>query len=224
MDCIPGIPAVALFLFTWFTVLFFVMSSANTRMMARRYTTLSRPSFAPASWVYGIVWFAVATLLAYGVHRIHLLGGYSLASNQVPLALFWVLIVWLALYTLAALISLTLNAVHVFIAWALALTVTILFWQIDTLAGVVILIPTLWLTFAFILAVTLAIRNSGDAAKKLARDQISHGGRLEDGRGRPAARTNGTNRRQPVRRTPTPQPRQPARPPPVGGGVRTVRQ
>lgn len=209
---------VELFLYIWFTVLFFINvlggSSLAVRMVGvRRYDRLSKPSWAPPAWAYGIVWFAVSTLLAFACYRVRLLGAFVGGVNQFQLILFWVLVAWLALYTLAYVVNLWLAAIHVFIAWALAIAVTIFFWQVDTAAGVAMLFALLWITFALVLAVVIAIRNSGDIASKMARDQATHAGRMEAG-----------TRTRPRRgASPAPARRQQATTSSGTGGVRVVR-
>lgn len=189
------VPSVELFFYWWWSVLFvgIGLTSYLTPSGGRgfSYRRLKLPSWAPrAAWLFGAVWFVIYTLQAVAAWRVRLLGTWVSGLNLVPLILFVVLQVVLALYTFAFSRSLIGAAIVIFVALVLAVVVLIQFWRLDLTAGLVLIPLVVWLAYALALGIYVALNNSNDLARTVARQQATHGGRLcNTGRTRPGTRS-----------------------------------
>jgi translocator protein len=123
------------------------------------FLSLSRPAWAPPSWLFGPVWTLLYTLMAIAAWLVWKEKGF--AGARVPLALFG--------------IQLALNAVWswLFFAWRrgllaeveivlllvmIALTLAA-FWRVKRLAGLLLVPYLLWVTYATALTFALVARN-----------------------------------------------------------------
>jgi benzodiazapine receptor len=120
--------------------------------IATWYAALAKPSFNPPNWIFAPVWTALygfMAIAAWLVWRTPKLG-VTAASRRAGLILFVIQLCLNALWTplffrfhqlLAALI------VIVFL-WVAIVLATVRFWQVDRLAGVLMLFYLAWVSFA----------------------------------------------------------------------------
>lgn len=119
-------------------------------------------SFAPPSYLFGVVWSIMyLALMPISVYRIRILGNWESGVNLTALILFWVLQFVLLLYNFLYIVNLWLGFATVFSALGVAIATTVLFFPLDTAAGILLLPLDVWLLFASILAFAVAIKNSG---------------------------------------------------------------
>jgi translocator protein len=123
------------------------------------YATLSRPAWAPPSWLFGPVWTTLYLLM--GVAAWLVWKDRGLRRGAVPLSLFvaqlganalwtWLFFVW------------RLGAVAFFEAialWILIALTLVAFWRVRPLAGYLLIPYLLWVAFACILTYSLWQRN-----------------------------------------------------------------
>ena len=126
-----------------------------------RYSDLTKKiSWAPPSFLFGVVWSLMYLILQpIALYRIRILGNWEAGVNQTALILFWVLQLALVLYNFLYILNLWLGFVAVLVSLGLAITTTILFFPLDTAAGILMLPLDVWLLFATILALAVAIKN-----------------------------------------------------------------
>ena len=119
------------------------------------YAALQKPSWNPPSWVFGPAWTTLYTLLAIAAWLVGREGGWK--KQRLALALFviqWVLnALWTPLFfglhlPGAALVDITL-------LWLVLAVTTKAFWQVKTVAGVLLIPYLAWVTFAAALNFTI---------------------------------------------------------------------
>jgi len=128
-----------------------------------KYADLSKKiSWAPPAYLFGVVWSIMyLALMPIAVYRIRILGNWQSGVNLTELILFWVLQFVLLLYNFLYIVNLWLGFVTVLASLGLAIATTILFFGLDTAAGILLLPLDVWLLFATILALAIAINNRG---------------------------------------------------------------
>jgi translocator protein len=130
-----------------------------TRQAPEFFVSLSRPSWAPPSWLFGPVWTVLYILMAIAAWLVSKERGFS--GARVPLILFG--------------IQLALNAVWswLFFAWRLGMLAQIeivlllamialtlaAFWRVRRAAGLLMVPYLLWVTYATALTFALVRRN-----------------------------------------------------------------
>lgn len=115
------------------------------------YEQLTRPPWAPPSWLFSPVWIALYLLMgtaAWLTWRERGLRGAAL-----PLTLFVVQLVFNALWSWIFFVWQTgaLAFAEIVLLWALIAVTMYLFWRIRTLAGVLLVPYLLWVSFAAVL-------------------------------------------------------------------------
>lgn len=199
------VPSVELFFYWWFAVMFFgigVTSVLNSQSsMGSRYAAFRKPSWAPtAGWIFGVVWFVLYLLQSIAAWNIRLLGAWESGVNMVALILFAALQIALTLYTVLFAASLWGASASVFVSLLLAIVVTVFFWRLSLLSGLVMLPLLLWLTYALVLSVYLSVNNSDSLAVRTAQSQATHNGRMPPrNRSRTAIQRQAAGRRPPSR-------------------------
>lgn len=117
---------------------------------AQFYQQLVRPDWAPPPSVFGPVWTVLYALMALAAWLVWREGGFARARARTPLTLFlvqlcfnalwsWLFFAWhLGAWALA----------DILLLWVLILIVTIGFWRVRPMAGILFLPYLLWVTFA----------------------------------------------------------------------------
>ena len=122
-----------------------LLSAEGTRAYGE---TIMRPLLAPSGWVFGVVWPILFALMGVGAARVWMAETSSVryrALNlffvQLVMNFFWSLIFFNAGAYGFALAWLLL--LYVLVAW-----MSVTFYQVDHLAGLIQILYMLWLTFA----------------------------------------------------------------------------
>lgn len=113
------------------------------------YETLSRPALAPPAWLFPIAWTILYILMGLASYFIFASTADSkkktiallLYAAQLVLNFFWTPLFFSYSLYLVALIELL-------VMWVIVLIDTILFFKIKPIAGVLMLVLLLWLSFA----------------------------------------------------------------------------
>lgn len=153
------------------------------RDTSKTYVTLLRPSFSPPPFIFGIVWGILYPAMAVAVHLVRMRGGpWVTGVNLRPLVLFCVLQLFLTSWSIAfdLLQQRFLAAVIVFVSLVISIIVTVMFYAFSTASGIIMTLLSIWLAFAFVLALAIAIKNSGSYVERKVQEQSrssSHGRR-----------------------------------------------
>lgn len=149
------------FFLVYLTSVIGTMAASRTRT-ANFYRRLNRPLWAPPSWLFSI-WLILYGIMAYAAYRVRTYGPWVSGVNVVELSLFIVLLVFLALWNWLFFRWLTLLGalIDIIISWILMLVVCILFFIVDWVAGLLMIVPLVWLTFATVLMFYIYTINRG---------------------------------------------------------------
>ena len=182
---------VELGLTTWFSLMFLILALPmmifGSRMTSKLYmATKNKPPFAPPPWLFGVAWFIIVACMSVAYTLVRLQGEWKEDVNLTALVVFVILLVPLIIWSRVYRYSLGWSTLVVFIAWALAIWDTVLFYQVkphhhhsgggggggggsgasheesealSAWAGSVMIVLDVWLTFAFILSLTLWLMN-----------------------------------------------------------------
>lgn len=131
----------------------------------RLYATYCQPPIAPGPVVFSIVWTIMYLLSAIAYTRIRLMGEWVSGGNATALTFFVILMVWLMLWAPTFIWGLWFAAIQTLVALALSIAVTIMFWRLDTTAGILMGILSLWLLFAMILQWWMAFLNRSNVVE-----------------------------------------------------------
>jgi translocator protein len=122
------------------------------RITKHIYGKLCLPSWAPPIWAFSMVWLIVYLIEAIAYTIVRLRGEWTGTHLMWGLVLFWILQFFLMLWTVTFRRSLGWSFLICVIGLALAGVVTWLFWFVNDVAGIMMLVVALWLLFATILA------------------------------------------------------------------------
>lgn len=140
------------------------LGAAKSETRAQTYAELSKDiKFAPPSWLFGVVWFILYTLMAIGAYIVRHDGGmYVSGVNLASLVYFWILQLLLALWTIVffGLEQRVLGMIIVFIDLVLAIVVGVLFLDVSVWAAVFMFIVAAWLLFAFFLSLAIVFKHA----------------------------------------------------------------
>jgi tryptophan-rich sensory protein len=116
------------------------------------YAGLNKPSFNPPGWIFAPVWAALFVLMAIAAWRVYLLAGLAAA-----VVLWLVQLVFNAIWSplFFGLHSITLALVDVALLLALVLATTMVFFQRDRAAGLLMLPYVAWVSFATLLTFSI---------------------------------------------------------------------
>lgn len=127
--------------------------------LAEWYPTLKKPLWSPYSWVFGVVWPVLYTLMVVSMYLVWL----RRISYLYPLAsiLFWsqLFVNFAFTFLFFGLRSPLLGLIDVFALTVLVLFMTITFWKIRPLAGALQIPYLLWCCFALGLSYSIWIMN-----------------------------------------------------------------
>ena len=124
------------------------------------YTTLTKPSFNPPSWVFGPVWTTLFALMGIAAFLVWKKG---FEHKNVRIAL-WVFISQLILNTLWSIIFFGLHSpgaafIEIIFLWLSIVTMIALFYKISKAAAYLIIPYILWVSFAAFLNYSIWILN-----------------------------------------------------------------
>lgn len=149
----------------------------GSRKRAENYKDLSKDvKIAPQSWLFGVVWFLLYTLMSVAGYLVRLEGGmYVSGVNLASLIYFWVLQVLLAIWSVIffGLEQRVLGAIVVFVDLVLSAIVGVLFLKVSVWAAVIMFVVSAWLLFAFFLSLSIIFkRMDPNAARKIVRQVV----------------------------------------------------
>jgi len=130
----------------------FVGSFATMDSVSTWYADLSRPSFTPPDWSFGVVWPILYVMMGVSAF---LIWNRGLGNRQVKIAIgiFLVQLVLNGIWTpvFFGLHMLGLALVEIILLWAAILATIFAFWKISKPAALVLLPYIIWVSFAVVL-------------------------------------------------------------------------
>jgi tryptophan-rich sensory protein len=138
-----------------------VLGSFATRdSITTWYAQLSRPSFTPPDWTFGVVWPALYVMMAIAVFLVWNVG-IDKREVKVALAVFVLQLIlnglWTPIFFGLHLIGLAL--VEIIMMWAAILLTIFVFWRVSKPAALLLLPYILWVSFAVALNSSLFFLN-----------------------------------------------------------------
>ncbi len=130
---------------------FIVAFAASRFQPGEWYRELAKPAWTPPDWLFAPVWSLLYVLMGLAAWLIWRQGGISVA--KLPLSMFLVQLILNGLWTLIffGFHKVGLAFAEILLLWVSILTVIILFWQRQPLAGILLTPYIIWVTFAAIL-------------------------------------------------------------------------
>ena len=107
------------------------------------YATLDKPTLSPPAWIFPVVWTILFVLMGIGAARVYI------KTNNIP----WIYVIQLIFNFLWSIVFFNFGAYLFAFVWLIALIflviiMTIRFYRIDRLAGLIQIPYILWLIFA----------------------------------------------------------------------------
>jgi benzodiazapine receptor len=138
----------------------FLGSFATRGSVTSWYADLSRPSFTPPDWTFGVVWPILYMMMGISAFMIWNMG-FDKTEVKVALVIFGLQLVlnglWTPIFFGLHLIGLAL--VEIIVMWAAILLTIISFWKISKPAALLLLPYIFWVSFAIVLNASLFILN-----------------------------------------------------------------
>ena len=138
----------------------FLGSYATRDSITSWYAELSRPSFTPPDWTFGVVWpilyvmMGISAFLAWNV-------GIDKREVKVALCVFVLQLIlnglWTPIFFGLHLIGLAL--VEIIMMWVAILLTIFVFWRVSKSAALLLLPYVLWVSFAVVLNASLFLFN-----------------------------------------------------------------
>ncbi|MCF3972989.1 tryptophan-rich sensory protein TspO [Paracoccus salsus] len=126
------------------------------------YDGLTKPGFTPPKWVFPVAWTTIYLLSAIAAARIAGLPGagtpLAIWAAQIALNTLWTPVFFGARRMAAAMVVMAL-------LWVAVVGMTIAFWRLDTLAGVMLLPYVVWICIAAALNWRVWRDNPGASAR-----------------------------------------------------------
>jgi benzodiazapine receptor len=138
----------------------FIGSLATTPAIPTWYETLNKPFFNPPNWIFGPVWTTLYILMGISVYLIWTKGIKNKKNKD---ALYFFLIqlglnfIWSFLFF--GFQNPQLAFVEIIFLWAAILITIVKFWKLSKLAAYLLLPYIVWVSFALILNLFIAILN-----------------------------------------------------------------
>ncbi|ELR99722.1 TspO/MBR family protein [Gloeocapsa sp. PCC 73106] len=166
----------------WFSSLvaglFFTLLSIRSRLFSpldntrsrRTYDQVIRPQWAPPPLAFPVIWMAIAVLRVIS----SLLVWQELNQNflTLPLIAFGIHLAlgdtWNTIFTVESRLGAGVPAV-IFGPWLSAIVVTLLYWQVNPIAGLILAPACVWLTIATILVISIWRLNGSEPLYPLQR-------------------------------------------------------
>lgn len=146
----------------WLLVVFLAAAIGGlaSREAGMFYAQLTRPDWAPPSWVFGPVWTVLYLLMGVSAWLVWREGGFR--ASGLALSLFLAQLAFNALWTWLFFVWRlgALAFAEIILLWALILLTAIAFWRIKPVAGVLLIPYLVWVGFASLLSYTLWRLNS----------------------------------------------------------------
>jgi len=135
-------------------------SAATMPSIPTWYATLNKPSFNPPNWLFGPVWTILYLMMAVAAYLIWQKG---LKNSKVKVAL-GIFLVQLVLNSAWSIVffgwhSLWGGFAVIIALWLAILTTIIKFWPLNPVAGWLLIPYILWVSFASLLNLTVALLN-----------------------------------------------------------------
>jgi tryptophan-rich sensory protein len=116
------------------------------------YQGLNKPAWNPPNWVFGPVWTALYVLMGVAAWLVWRQGGDN-PQVQVALAIFGVQLLLNLLWSLIFFgwRSPSWAVLEIVVLWGFILATTVLFYRVESVAGLLLIPYQLWVTFAAVL-------------------------------------------------------------------------
>ena len=138
----------------------FVGSFVTRDSVSTWYAELSRPSFTPPDWTFGVVWPILYVMMGISAFLIWN-EGFDKREVKVALGIFGLQLIlnglWTPIFFGLHLIGVAL--IEIIMMWAAILLTIISFWKISKSAALLLLPYILWVRFAVILNASLFLLN-----------------------------------------------------------------
>lgn len=137
-----------------------VGSSFTVPQIDTWYAGLEKPSFNPPNWIFGPVWSTLYLMMAVAVWLIWKNEGWTNAPHSLGMWCFQLLLntTWSVLFF--GLENPMLAAFEIVVLWISILITIVAFWRHDRLAALLMLPYLLWVSFATMLNISIAVLNS----------------------------------------------------------------
>lgn len=125
------------------------------------YALLTRPSWAPPSWIFGPVWSVLYVLIGLAAWQVWRSSGFT--ANRTALVLFILQLAANALWSwlFFAWHQGAVAFAEILVLWMLIVATTLSFWRLNALAGALMLPYLAWVTFATALNLSVWRLNPG---------------------------------------------------------------
>jgi len=138
----------------------FLGSFATRNSITTWYAQLSRPSFTPPDWTFGVVWPVLYVMMGISAFLIWNVG-IDRRQVRVALGVFVLQLIlnglWTPIFFGLHLIGLAL--VEIIMIWAAILLTILVFWRVSKPAALLLLPYILWVSFAVVLNAGLFLLN-----------------------------------------------------------------
>ncbi len=126
---------------------------------ARFYLQLDRPRWAPPAWLFGPMWSLLYVLMAVAAYRVWRIDGWD--GARLELGLYVVQLVLNAAWSWFFFVRRTGlgSTIEAAMLWAGVAATMVVFWQRDTLAGVLFVPYIAWVSVALALTISVWRRN-----------------------------------------------------------------
>ena len=119
------------------------------------YASLAKPSWNPPSYVFGPVWTTLYILMGISAWLVWRKVGFSGAASVLGLFLVQLVLNSLWSYLFFGIHQPGLALIEIVILWSVILVITIGFWRISVIAGIILLPYLCWVGFASVLNLQL---------------------------------------------------------------------
>lgn len=138
----------------------FLGSFVTRNSITTWYAQLSRPSFTPPDWAFGVVWPVLYVMMGISVFLVWNVG-INRRQVKVALSVFVLQLIlnglWTPIFFGLHLIGVAL--VEIVMMWAAILLTIFTFWKVSKPAGLLLLPYILWVSFAIVLNASLFLLN-----------------------------------------------------------------
>ena len=138
----------------------FLGSFATRNSITTWYAQLSRPSFTPPDWTFGVVWPVLYVMMGISAFLVRNVG-IDRPQVKVALGVFALQLIlnglWTPIFFGLHLIGLAL--VEIVLMWAAILMTILTFWRVSKPAALLLLPYMLWVSFAVVLNASLFLLN-----------------------------------------------------------------
>jgi tryptophan-rich sensory protein len=140
-----------------------VASSGAIFRPGRWYDNLAKPSWQPPGWLFGPVWSLLYAMIAVSGWLVWLKAGFS--GAPLAFAVYALNLIFNAAWSglFFGLKRMGLAAVEMVGLWATIVALIALFWPIDVWAALLLVPYLAWVSFAFVLNITVWRLNRGQA-------------------------------------------------------------